>query len=888
MDSCLLEGGMAQRRRASRTRGLARAAAHAVVLSAFLWSGSTPKARAGDTPEQPHRLHERSDLHTPEWATVLDWEPDPDIVRDVETRRRIAATGAPWRVLHQPSGVELLLVPAGSYQRGAGPDDPYDRENERPRHATEITQPFYLGRYEVTNAQMRRFRPEHTSGTFYRDESLTLDEGDMPAVDVSWLDAVAFAEHFDLRLPTEAEWEYAARAGVETRYPWGNDPEAGAGWGNGFNEAVKAVIPEMDWDAFGWDDGFVVSSPAGSFRPNAWGFYDLFGNAWEWCQDVFREKQYESWALGTIDPVARGDETDRRTLRGGGWGNAPRGSGIPYRFGMDPADRFDGNGFRVARSLVSDRPLRRVAAPSRRLTDWPGSENGAEFSPDGEWIVFDAVVAGQADIFLLRLATGTTRQLTDTPELDRQPTFSPDGSSVAFESVRDGVRGIWSIPVDGGEAKPLFLRPGVTPLGPDYSDNGDLVFTVIEPDPSVTYGFVTPWVLPADGGEPRAVTRGGDEWWARWGPRGQWLYYFLGYSDHLEAVHVATGEVRPVTRGLHRGWRPAPSPDGGIAFLSNPDNSLWLQADRPGAEPVQLTRGIGGDDRPSFSPDGRSLVFSSDRSRSEVVALDLPSGERTRIGEGRRPQPLADGSVVFLTEEGDDSVLRIASPGEPRARRLELPIRGIQRFQVASDRSAVALTANGGGPLINMDLHVGALDGSDFRRLTRLPISGADSPVWCTRRHVAYTSYKQDLAFRQVFLIDVESGETTTLTDSDSSKRLIDCADDGALLTFRLVADKSGVYSARRKAEGEAFVERLEVDAREGSLSPDATRLAYVDTRDGRTDVFLREADGRTVRLTDDALVEAGVRWRPDGSGIVFSARSPNRDLWLMTLPDDL
>jgi formylglycine-generating enzyme required for sulfatase activity len=280
---------------------------------------------------------------------VLEWEPNPNLVADPEVRRQIVATGAPWRVLHEPSGVEFLLVPTGSYLRGARSDDPYDRQNERPQHLVRITHPYYLGRFEVTNAQMKRFRPEHDSGSFYRDESFTLNDDDMPAVRVSWLDATGFVEHFGFRLPTEGEWEYAARAGVGSRYPWGDDPDLGKGWGNVFNESVKETIPEMDWAAFGWDDGFVVSSPVGSFRPNGWGFYDLFANVWEWCQDAYLESEYQNHVDGAIDPVAQGE--GRHSLRGGGFGNSPRGSGIPYRFGMLKTERHDANGFRVARSL---------------------------------------------------------------------------------------------------------------------------------------------------------------------------------------------------------------------------------------------------------------------------------------------------------------------------------------------------------------------------------------------------------------------------------------------------------------------------------------------------------------------------------------------------------
>ncbi len=286
-------------------------------------------------------------LEAPDWAHVLEWEPDPGVIASESERRALLATGLPWRIEHATSGVELLLVAPGDYARGAGAGDHFDRANERPRHRVQLTRAFYLGRYEVTNEQMRRFRPDHASGTFYRAEDLTLDAETMPAVDVSWEDAAAFASHFGFRLPTEAEWEYAARAGTKTRYPWGEDPDAGRGWGNGFNEAAKATVPAMDWDAFSWDDGFVVSSPVGSFRPNAWGFHDLFGNAWEWCRDSFLEDAYARYPGGAVDPVI--DEGGRRTLRGGGWGNAPRGSGTPYRFGMDPSERFDGNGFRVAR-----------------------------------------------------------------------------------------------------------------------------------------------------------------------------------------------------------------------------------------------------------------------------------------------------------------------------------------------------------------------------------------------------------------------------------------------------------------------------------------------------------------------------------------------------------
>lgn len=110
---------------------------------------------------------------------------------------------------------------------------------------------------------------------------------------------------------------------------------------------MKTRIPAMDWEAFSWDDGWVATSPIGSFRPTAWGFQDMFGNVWEHVQDSFDDDLYRSLPPRVTDPVH--DVGGRRTLRGGGYGNAPRGSGIPYRYGMPPDEGHFGNGFRVAR-----------------------------------------------------------------------------------------------------------------------------------------------------------------------------------------------------------------------------------------------------------------------------------------------------------------------------------------------------------------------------------------------------------------------------------------------------------------------------------------------------------------------------------------------------------
>lgn len=291
-----------------------------------------------------------------DWAIVLEPTPDPEVVTDASARRAIVETGWPWRLRHRASGVEMLLVPPGRYWRGAGPGDRYDRANERPRHEVRITEPFYLGRYELTNAQVRRYAPRFSSGSFYRDAALSLDGDDQPAADLSWRDAAEIAGHFGLRLPTDAEWEYAARAGVATRYPWGEDPAAPAASprANLFGCETAERIPAMDWECFDVSDGHHASAPVGSFPANAWGFHDMTGNLWEHVADAYDENEYERYRDGAADPYLA--EGRVRTLRGGGFGNAPRGSGLPYRFGMDIEDRHDGNGARLARSLDGGSP----------------------------------------------------------------------------------------------------------------------------------------------------------------------------------------------------------------------------------------------------------------------------------------------------------------------------------------------------------------------------------------------------------------------------------------------------------------------------------------------------------------------------------------------------
>lgn len=215
----------------------------------------------------------------------------------------------------------LVLVPAGTFRMGS-PIAEKEREADETPHQVTLTRAFYLGATHVTVDQFAAFVRDSgytTDGEragqstdfsisdgrfqFLRDRSGSWREtsyeqtGRHPVVHVSWNDAKAFCAWLSRRtkrtafLPTEAQWEYAARAGTTTAYPWGDNPNDGKGWINGADGSLKTRLLTdsrlADMEFFTWDDGFVFTSPAGSFRPNAFGVYDMTGNVWQWVEDLY-------------------------------------------------------------------------------------------------------------------------------------------------------------------------------------------------------------------------------------------------------------------------------------------------------------------------------------------------------------------------------------------------------------------------------------------------------------------------------------------------------------------------------------------------------------------------------------------------------------------------
>jgi formylglycine-generating enzyme required for sulfatase activity len=240
-----------------------------------------------------------------------------------------------------PIGMKLRLIPSGSYLMGG------ELDNERPRHQVEITKPFYMGIYEVTQEQYEKVMDENPSG---------FKGPDLPVESVSWNDAVEFCRrlssltHEKYRLPTEAEWEYAARGGLEgKRYVWGDQDVPEVSSCKQANVADASYSRKYEWPPFiGYDDGFAETSPVGSFAPNYFGLYDMAGNVWERCSDWYEDHYFSQ----SPEKDSRGPVTGtRKVLRGGGWGSGPHNSRIAFRCGS-PLDRGGANdGFRVVKEV---------------------------------------------------------------------------------------------------------------------------------------------------------------------------------------------------------------------------------------------------------------------------------------------------------------------------------------------------------------------------------------------------------------------------------------------------------------------------------------------------------------------------------------------------------
>jgi formylglycine-generating enzyme required for sulfatase activity len=226
----------------------------------------------------------------------------------------------------------FVLIPAGTFTMGSDM-----LHNEKPVHPVRLSKPFWLSRHEVTQEQWQV--------VMGGNPSRFADNPKRPVERVSWEDVQEFLQRLNIRegwaryrLPTEAEWEYAARADTTTPYS--------------FTGPLLTLLSKHAWYR---DSAAKQTHPVGQLQPNPWGLYDMHGNVWEWVQDWYQDWYAPTTAEPVIDPTGP-PSGSTRVIRGGSWYDSPVACRSTYRNGEVPGYRYDGLGFRLARDVSNPAP----------------------------------------------------------------------------------------------------------------------------------------------------------------------------------------------------------------------------------------------------------------------------------------------------------------------------------------------------------------------------------------------------------------------------------------------------------------------------------------------------------------------------------------------------
>jgi len=264
----------------------------------------------------------------------------------------------------------MVVIYAGQFAMGSPDSEDGRDDNEEPVHRVRVAA-FAIGRTEITRGQFAAFVKDTNYST--GDKCWTLEDGNYeersgrnwhkpgfpqddnhPVVCVNWNDAKAYAKWLSdktgkkYRLPTEAEWEYAARGNTSTSRYWGENPDEACAYANGADKTAQAqIIGATSWSVHNCADGFAYTAPVRSLKPNAFGLNNMLGNVWNWTEDSY----HDSYNGAPSDGTAWQGDDSRRVLRGGSWNNAPRNVRSAVRNKDKPDLRFSIFGFRLATTL---------------------------------------------------------------------------------------------------------------------------------------------------------------------------------------------------------------------------------------------------------------------------------------------------------------------------------------------------------------------------------------------------------------------------------------------------------------------------------------------------------------------------------------------------------
>ena len=226
-------------------------------------------------------------------------------------------------------GLPYVWIPASVFRMGCLGDDYSCDDDEFPRHEVRLTHGYWMGQTEVPVEAYIAFA-QTAQRALPRPPLFNEDwrKRDHPVVRVKWADSEAFCRWAGGRLPTEAEWEHAARAGqMEKKFPWGN----------------QVTHEYANYRGTGWQDAWFYTSPSASFRPNLWGLYDMAGGVWEWLSDWYAENYY---GVSPIEDPQGPESGVERAVRGGSWFTTSRVLRTSDRFRATPKNYSHDIGFR--------------------------------------------------------------------------------------------------------------------------------------------------------------------------------------------------------------------------------------------------------------------------------------------------------------------------------------------------------------------------------------------------------------------------------------------------------------------------------------------------------------------------------------------------------------